>query len=348
MNLVGPSDLSDRVFGPVPPVTIPVGGRGAGTTLPGVPVAERFAAVAARVNNWGRWGDEDQRGTLNLIGEAARRRAATCVRTGEAFALGLPLSEHEGIQIGLVPGRSNPVRTMVAVNQPLSDDPGWICSSEDSVTMALQAATHWDALAHVSYGGRLYNGRPASSVTDAGAAWGAIDALGTLVTRGILLDVARAVGAEFLTPGYPIGPGDLDAALALAGLEVEPGDCLLVRTGQMHHLDGGRSEQALFDYAFPAPGLTMGCAEWFHARDVAAVATDTLSLEVIPGEDEAIYLPVHLLHLVEMGMTQGQNFVLDPLAEACARDGVYCFFLDATPLPFTAGLGSPVNPVAVR
>lgn len=311
-------------------------------------VPERFAEIAARVNNWGRWGTEDQRGTLNLIDDVARRRAAASVRTGRDFALGLALSEEEGIQIGLVAGRTNPVRTMVALNNPLSDDPEWICSSEDSVTMALQCATHWDALAHVSYGGRMYNGRPASSVTEAGAGWGAIDALGTLVTRGVLLDVARAKGLDVLEPGYPIAPDDLDAACALGRIEPEPGDAVLVRTGQMLHLRRERSEQALFDYAFPAPGLTMGTAQWFHAHDVSAVATDTLSLEVVPCEDESIYLPVHLLHLVEMGLTQGQNFVLDALAEACAGDGVYSFFLDATPLPFRRGLGSPVNPVAVR
>jgi kynurenine formamidase len=307
----------------------------------------RFVEIASRVRNWGRWGADDQRGTLNLIDDDARRRAAASVRTGQAFALGLPLSE-EGIQIGLVPGRTNPELTMVAINHPLSDDPEWICSSEDSVTMALQAATHWDALAHVSYADRLYNGHPATSVTHTGAAWGGIDKVGTLLTRGLLLDVARAKGSDHLEPGYPISSDDLDAACALGGIEVQPGDAVLVRTGQMRHLHRQRSEQALFDYAFPAPGLTMETAEWFHAHDVAAVATDTLSLEVVPGEDEAIYLPVHLLHLVEMGMTQGQNFVLDPLAEACAEDGVYTFLLDATPLPFRRGLGSPVNPVALK
>jgi kynurenine formamidase len=310
--------------------------------------SERFTEIASRVRNWGRWGDDDERGTLNLIDDEARRRAASSVRTGRAYALGLPLSEEEGIQIGLVQGRTNPVLTVVSVNQPLSDDPQWICASEDAVTMALQCATHWDALAHVSYGGLLYNGRPASALSEAGAAWGAIDKLGTLVTRGVLLDVARAKGVEVLEPGYPIAPGDLDAACELARLEPVPGDAVLVRTGQMHHLRRERSRQALFDYAYPAPGLTMATAEWFHARDVAAVATDTFSLEVLPGEDDAGYLPVHLLHLVEMGLTQGQNFVLDELAEACASDGVYSFLLDATPLPFRRALGSPLNPVALR
>ena len=308
----------------------------------------RFTETAARVRNWGRWGDQDERGTLNLIDETARRRAAASIRTGKAFSLGLPMSEDEGIQIGLVPGRVNPTRTMVSVNGPLSDDPEWICSSEDVVTMALQAASHWDALAHVSYGGTLYNGHRAGTVTGDGAARCGIDKVGTLVTRGVLLDVAKAKGLEFLEPGYPITADDLDAAEHQAGTSLEPGDAVLVRTGQMRHLRGERTRQALFDYAFPAPGLTMATAEWLHERDVAAVATDTLSLEVVPSERDDTYLPVHLLHLVEMGLLQGQNFVLDTLAADCARDGAYTFFLDATPLPFTAGLGSPVNPVAVK
>ncbi len=310
--------------------------------------SKRFTEVASRVRNWGRWGDDDERGTLNLIDDAARRRAAAAVRTGKAFSLGLAMSEHEGIQIGLVPGRVNPTRTMVAVNNPLSDDPEWICSSEDVVTMALQAATHWDALAHVSYGGTLYNGHSAATVTESGAARCGIDKVGPLVTRGVLLDVAGAMGIDFLEPGYPISADDLDAAERHAGTSVEPGDAVLVRTGQMCHLRAGRTRQALFDYAFPAPGLTMATAGWLHERDVAAVATDTLSLEVVPSEREDTYLPVHLLHLVEMGLLQGQNFVLDTLAADCARDGAYTYFLDATPLPFTGGLGSPVNPVAVK
>lgn len=313
-----------------------------------MPQRTRFAEIAARVRNWGRWGAGDERGTLNLVDDAARLRAATAVHTGKVFALGLPLSEEEGIQIGLVPGRINPVRKMVAVNSPLSDDPDWICSSEDVVTMALQCATHWDALAHVSYNGVLYNGHPAGTVTEAGAGMCGIDKMGTLVTRGVLLDVPRAKGLEFLEPGYPITPEDLDAACRMTATEVQPGDAVLVRTGHMRHLGGERSRQALFDYAFPAPGLTMGTAEWMRAQDVAAVATDTLSLEVVPSEDDSIYLPVHLLHLVEMGLTQGQNFVLDALAEDCAGDGSYEFLFDATPLPFTSGLGAPVHPVAVK
>jgi kynurenine formamidase len=315
-------------------------------------VRERFEEIATRVRNWGRWGPDDQLGTLNLVDEAARRRAATSVRVGQAVPLGLPLSEEEGIQSGFVPGRINPRRKMIAVDEPLSPDPEWIRSSEDVVELALQCATHWDSLAHVSYRGVIYNGYPADSVTEAGAGRCGIHLVRTLVTRGILLDVARARGVDVLEPGHPISPEDLDAALELARVAIEPGDVVLVRTGQMVHLRLGHAAddpgRDLVAYTWPTPGLTMATAEWFHARDVAAVATDTLPLEVFPGEDGDIYLPVHLLHLVEMGMTQGQNWVLDGLAETCAADGAYDFLLDATPLPFTRGLGSPLNPVALR
>ena len=299
------------------------------------------------MRNWGRWGAEDEIGTLNLVDDEARRRGAAAVVSGRAFALGLPLSEAEGIQMGFVEGRVNPSRTMVQVNVPVNaDDPEWVCFSEDVFTMATQAATHWDSLAHSSYGGVIYNGYPASTVSTAGAARCGIHRLTTVVSRGILLDVARALGREVLEPGYPIMPGDLDAACELADVAVEPGDIVLVRTGHMAHLAPETRDTVA--YWWPSPGLTIETAEWFHARDVAAVATDTAVFEVYPSQHEDAYLPVHLLHLVEMGMTQGQNWVLDPLAEDCAADGRYTFLLDATPLPLTAGLGSPLNPVALK
>ena len=322
-----------------------------------------FEAVKAKVNNWGRWGEQDELGTLNLVTEEVRRRGAACVRTGRAFPLGMALSEAEGIQKGIVPARFNPVRTMSYVNVPLSDDPDWICANEDVVVMPLQCATHWDGLAHVSYRGNLYNGYPASAVNSAGASRLGIHLVQSLVSRGVLLDVARAKGADVLDGGYAIRPGDLDAACELAGVDIEPGDVVLVRTGQMVHLGlsgrfpaGGVTVPTanmlnfadVIRYMGFSPGLSMATAEWFHARDVAAVATDTMALEVIPCEDAEVYLPVHLLHIVEMGMTQGQNWVLDELAADCAADGVYTFLLDATPLPFTNGLGSPLNPVALK
>ncbi len=324
-------------------------------------IPSAFTELAAQVSNWGRWGPEDQIGTLNLIDGAARLRGVAAVRDGTALPLGLPLSAEEGIQMGFVAGRVNPTRSMVAVNEALSPDPGWIATSEDVVTLALQCATHWDGLAHASYGagprgGRLYNDFAASTITEDGAAKLGIHLVKSLVSRGVLLDLPGAKGVQLLEPGYPITPEDLDDACAFARLTVEPGDVVLVRTGQMVHLAlpgrpglaGATPDRDLVKYTWPTPGLTMATAAWFHEHDVAAVATDTMVLEVFPCEQRELYLPVHLLHLVEMGMTQGQNWYLDELAEACAGDGRYDFLLDATPLPFTHGLGSPVNPVAIR
>jgi kynurenine formamidase len=305
---------------------------------------QEFHDLAKQVNNWGRWGTDDEIGTANLITDEVRRRAAACVRTGRSFSLALPLSESEGIQLGFLPGRANPLRAMVQINTPYTGDPADFCTSDDMVVMGLQCATHWDGLGHVSYDNRLYNGYPASTITAAGAAKCGIHKLSTLISRGVLLDVARARGGARLPAGYAISPDDLDAACELAGVEVQPGDIVLVRTGQMELL----AARDKVGYAAQTSGLSIATVAWFHAHDVAAVATDTMTFEVWPCERDDMLLPVHLLHLVEMGMTQGQNFVLDELAADCAGDGRYEFLLDASPLPFTNAVGSPVNPVAIK
>lgn len=293
-----------------------------------------FAALSKQVSNWGRWGPDDELGTLNLIDAAAVRRGVEAVVDGRSLSLAMPLNE-QGPQMGFIPGRINPVRTMISLNQPFSDD---------LVVMGLQAATHWDALAHVSHDGTLYNGHPASAITVAGAAKCGIDKVTTIVARGVLLDLPRAMDRDALEPGYAITAGDLDACASRWGITVEPGDVVLVRTGQIQRFHAGDK----LGYAYPSAGLSMSTAEWFHAHDVAAVATDNLTFEVYPFETDDPYLPVHVLHLVYMGLTQGQNFDLEALAADCVADGRYTFLLDASPQPFTGGLGSPVNPVVTK
>jgi kynurenine formamidase len=301
-----------------------------------------FKELAKKINNWGRWGPDDQIGTINLITPDAIARGVACVRSGRAFSLALPLSESEGIQTGAMPGRINPVRTMVQLNTPLTGDPTDFCTSDDVVVMGLQCATHWDGLGHVSYDGVIYNGYPASSITFAGASQCGIHHVRSLVGRGVLLDVARAKGVDRLEGGYPLTADDLDAAEELAGVRVQSGDVVLIRTGQMTLLPDKVA------YAVPSAGPSTKTVTWFRDRDVAAVATDNLTFEVWPCEYDDAVLPVHVLHLVEMGMTQGQNFMLEDLAADCAEDNVYEFLLNAAPLPFTNAVGSPVNPVAIK
>lgn len=307
-----------------------------------MPLPEEFHELAQRVRNWGRWGPDDERGTLNLITSDVVARAATSVETGRSFSLALPLWEH-GPQIGVVRGRTNPQRTMSMINEAFGDPDGFR-TSDDVVYMSLQAATHWDALAHAAYGGRLYNGFPSDAIDAKGASRCGIDKAGTIVSRGVLLDVARARGVDRLEGGYAVTPDDLSAAEAASGTRVEAGDVVLLRTGHIQLLAARDRE----GYAYTSPGPGMACAAWFHERDVAAVATDTMSFEVFPFEREDLAFPVHMLHLVDMGMLQGQNWTFEELADDCAADGRYAFLLAATPEPFRRGTGAPVHPVAVK
>jgi kynurenine formamidase len=308
-----------------------------------VALPDHLQQLAAKVSNAGRWGDDDQRGTLNLVDAAAVLRGVAAARRGNVFSLAIPFDE-DGPQTGSIPGRENPRREMLMVNTPLTGDPSDFCTSDDKVAMGVQAATHWDALAHVSYAGRLYNGVDAGVIDDEGAGRLGVDAYGPVVTRGVLADVARAHGVDHFDDGYAVTGDDLDEAVARAGVTVEPGDALLVRTGQMHFLRQG--DRARFGN--PSPGLSTRSIEWLRDHDVAAVATDTLTFEVWPGEDPGVLLPVHMIHLVDMGLAQGQLWALDELAADCAGDGHYEFLLCATPLPLTRSVGGPVAPTAVK
>jgi len=300
--------------------------------------------LAAKVRNWGRWGDDDEIGTLNFITDDVVKAAAKEIATGKRIALGLPLDEN-GPQSGAIPGRDNPVREMIMVDLALTGDASNFTTSDDKVAMGIQAGTHWDALAHVSYEGNLYNGVKSSDViTAAGAARMGIDKIKTIVSRGILLDVAKAKGVDRIEGNYPLTAADLDAACELGKVKVQSGDIVLIRTGQMQLFFAGDREA----YGTPCSGPSLQTVEWFHSHDVAAVATDNIVFECFPSEREDAMLPVHLLHLVDMGMTQGQNWNLEELAQDCAADGRYSFFLDASPMPFTHAVGSPVNPIVIK
>ncbi|CAM5596300.1 cyclase [Streptomyces spiroverticillatus] len=301
-----------------------------------------FHDIAKRVNNWGRWGADDEIGTLNLITDEVVREAARTVRSGLRIPLALPLQQ-DGVQTGVIPGRVNPLHSMVQINQELFG-PGTVATSDDAVTMGLQAGTHWDALTHVSHSGKIYNGRPADTIAPhTRAAFSGIDKARHVVSRGVLLDVARARGVERLAGDHAVTPEDLEAAAELAGVQVRAGDIVLVRTGQIQVYLGGDKH----GYGYPSPGLSIRTPEWFHARDVAAVANDTLTFEIFPPEIENLWLPVHALDLVEMGMLQGQNWNLEELSTACAQEERYAFLLSAMPEPFVGGTGTPVAPVAI-
>lgn len=310
-----------------------------------VPLPDELAALAARVSNWGRWGDDDQRGTLNLIDADAVRRGSACVRRGEAFSLSIAM-DRDGPQTDGPgsPGRLNPTLRMAYVNLAFTGDTADFTTTDDLVELSLQAATHIDALSHAGYEGLLYNGVPATAITEAGAARLGIEHVGPIVTRGLLLDVARVHGVDKLSEGHVIGGDDLDAAIDRAGLRVLPGDAVLVRTGQMAVLAEGRRD----DYRARGSGFGVAAVEWFHDHDVSLVANDTYAFEIWPPEHADAMMAVHMLDLRDLGLTQGQLWDLDDLAADCANDGVCEFLLSATPLPVTGAVSGMVAPIAVK
>lgn len=309
-----------------------------------MPYPPEFHELAERVKNWGRWGADDERGTLNLITAEVVQRGLAAAKTGKTFSLAIPLSE-DGPQIGLIEGRDNPTRRMLMIDQPAMGDPEGMRTSDDAVTMGLQAGTHWDSLAHASFLDQLYNGFPTATITETGASRCGIDKAGTITGRGILLDVARAKGLDMLEIPYAVTGDDLDMTCEKQGVEVLPGDIVLVRTGLMRLLEAGQKEAY-----FGGSGPSFWSVQWFRDHDVAAVATDNVTFEYFDRDKmgEEMALPVHVLHLVFMGMLQGQNWNLEALAADCADDGVYQFLLEASPEPFVHALGAPVNPVAVK
>jgi kynurenine formamidase len=310
-----------------------------------VPLTPELQKLAAQVSNWGRWGSDDQRGTLNLITSDVVQRGAACVRSGRAFSLAIPF-DASGPQWDSqnMPHRVNPELHTHTVNVAFTGDRRDFTTSDDTFRMGSQAATHWDALSHVGYEHKLYNDIDDSVITAAGASKLGIEHVGALATRGVLLDVARAHGVEHFDDAHAITGDDLEAARTLAGLDIGAGDALLVRTGQMHFLRADDPQR----YSHPSPGLSIASIPWLREHDVSAVATDTLTFEVYPCEDPQVFMPVHMIQLRDVGLLQGQNWALDALAEDCARDRQYDFLLVATPLPLTGAVGAPVAPTAIK
>lgn len=305
--------------------------------------------LCLRYRNWGRWGADDQRGTLNFITPAVLAQAATLVQTGKVVSCALPFNS-DGPQAGGFGGRTNPVHSMLQDGGDIAlgaqDHLDILRYCDDAVSMPLQCGTQWDALAHIFYRGQMYNGHGLEKVTSTGATVNSIDKVADgVVGRGVLLDMARHHGVPWLDAGHSINSGDLAACAQRQGVEIRSGDIVLIRTGQMAQV---RSEGAWGNYdSGPAPGLGVDSAHWFAQNEIAALATDTWGAEVLPNDTPGVFQPLHLILLVNAGMTIGEIFDLEELGSACEQGGRYEFFFTAPPLPITGAVGSPVNPLAI-
>ncbi len=305
----------------------------------------------ATLSNWGRWGEDDVLGTLNLVGPAEVLEAVATVEHGRTISCTLPLDQ-SGPQRGFL--RNNPRNVMVAtgtdhVSGAQDELPAGLGPahgfgrSDDLLIVPNQAGTAWDALSHVFWEGKMWNGRSASLVSSHGAAVNGIEGYaGRMIMRGVLLDVAGSKQVEALDPGYPITVEDLEVAAEFGRVEVMRGDALLVRTGLL-----GTRRGEWGDFAGgPTPGLSVHTAPWLHDKDIAAVATDTWALEVRPSE-LGVFQPLHIIGLVHMGLALGEMFDLEELAVACAETNRYQFLLVAPTLPTTGASGSPTAVIAV-
>jgi kynurenine formamidase len=325
---------------------------------------DTFRSLSAKVSNWGRWGDDDELGTLNLITPERLRAAAALVAEGKTFSLGVNF-DTQGPQGGTAPFRTNPIHLMTidgGDGRDLADavrgwghasaemvggifDMGSVRFTDDYVMMPLQCATQWDALSHVSYEEQIYNGFPASSVTSFGATRCSIDKVDAkgVAARGVLLDVPRHRGVAALDVGEPVTPSELDAVASAQGVDVLPGDVVLVRTGWWPTF-----YQTPRNYRAATAGLDWTCAEWLYEREISAVAADNVAVEGGAEPVEGMFLPMHCLCLRDMGMMLGEIWDFEGLAADCAVDGRYEFLLTAPPLRVTGAVGSPLNPIAMK
>jgi kynurenine formamidase len=310
---------------------------------------EQIDGLIRHLSNWGRWGPDDELGTVNYITPAKRIEAAGLVRRGEVFSLAIPF-DSSGPQ---PPGdrRLNPHHVMLQTGTDIvcgvqpNQVGGW-GYADDMITMALQSATQWDSLAHQFYDYKMYNDRDCTLVSASGAEKNGIAVLSSsLVTRGVLLDLPRALDVEWLPLDHKITVAEIEKTLERQHTEVRSGDILLFRTGNMFRArqNGGWDQYTYTD----EPGPGMDVLPWLHEHQVAGVASDTWAFEAIPS-GASIWLPIHAVGIVHMGLLIGEIFHLDDLAADCARDGVYDFLFSAPPLPFTRAVGSPVNPMAVK
>ena len=297
-----------------------------------------FVKLQKELSNWGRWGAEDQTGAVNLITPAKRRAAMRLAREGASYSMARNAETKEAVDNALPIVRKT-IRTGASVSHT------GIASTSDSFFIAYHglAHTHMDTLSHFAVDGKLYNGFPVDTVTEEGAAKNSIISYKNgIITRGVLYDMARHKGVEWLEPGDAIFPEDLDAWEKKAGVKVQSGDVMIVRTGRWARRDAkGPWPTAKEGLA----GLHMSCARWMHARDVAILGGDDAQ-DVQPSRVEGVSQPIHALCIVAMGMPIFDNLELELVGAEAAKRKRWDFLVTASPAAVPGATGSVLNPIA--
>jgi kynurenine formamidase len=291
--------------------------------------AEEFDELFHKVKNWGRWGKDDQIGAANLITEAKRRSAAALVKNGVAVSLAHnPLTEA---------APDNPSPFEHTMNRGFTTD-------TYRVSYHGYAHSHIDALCHILYKDQTFNGFTRAEInTDKGCTRMGIQSLKNgVVTRGVLIDIARLKNLPYLEPGTPIFVEDLEAWEKQSGVKVSPGDAVFVRTGRWAR----RAKLGPWAVGRNAAGLHASVAPWLKERGVSFLGSDAAQ-DVTPSLVEGIALPIHTLAIPGLGIDLFDNQDLEAVADMAAKLKRWEFMLSAAPVPVTGGTGFPVNALAI-
>jgi len=313
--------------------------------------ADDIERWSTELSNWGRWGQDDQAGTINLITPAKRKAAAALVHDGVCVSASLDADlPKEGPTSGPLPGGprvpGQPRTTWTLTSRPPGPDPKPKPSYVvDTIATAYHgdATTHLDALSHVYYKGQIYNGFPQTSFTDRGAGKDDVMAFKDgIFTRGVLFDIPRLKNVPYLGDEEAIYPEDLEAWEKKAGFRVDTGDAMLFRTGRWLRV----KEKGSLDINRQVPGLYASCLKWMRERGVAILGSDVVQ-DVRPSLVEGVNQPIHQVALRTMGTPLIDNCDLEALAQAAAQRHRWTFLLTINPLRVPGATGGPVNPIAV-
>jgi len=307
--------------------------------------------LADAPNNWGKWGDDDEVGALNYLTADEVMRGIRHVRKGAVFTLQRLIGDPKGDPVW--PGRTPAVRTQILDESNWDDEgapqfPGGLHYADDKIDAFLQGSTQYDALGHVWYDGKIWNGYDCRT-TVGGLDKASVEPIAQrgIVGRGILLDMARFRGKDTLDKGETFTHEDLQECASAQGVAIEPHDILIIRTNflKLFHEQG----EAFYE-GFNEPGLVYSpeLVRWFQEMEIPNLVTDTIANEVTYDPNNGTALPLHCALMRNLGVTLTEIADLEQLAEDCASDGQYTFLYAAAPLKIHLAAGSPVNPLAIK
>lgn len=311
-------------------------------TIPSPISAAEFDALFQSVCNWGRWGSDDELGTLNYITPNEIRKAASLVRKGRTVSMAVPINKVAG------PDNPHPAVHYMVQTYDVRSGLGEPQFSKDFLACECHGDchSHIDALCHVAYKGQLFNGKPAQNVTSRGPKIQDITSYAHgIVGRGVLLDIPRLRGVKWLEPGEAVSREELEAAEKAQGVKLGAGDILVFRTG--HHRR--RMELGPWDNTYAGrgkAGLHANTIPLLHERRVAAFFPDGDG-ETVPSNVEGIAYPIHTLQIASMGMACSDSLQFEELVKVCEEENRWEFMVTAAPLRLPGGTGSLFNPLAL-